>query len=133
MRHECRLENVLGLGDSWAMSGGQWGAERAYGPAAPTAAPCPSGIPARGSSTVGCGALEGVRPGRVLEASWPVLAPELRGKIHIWVGEADDYFLNNAVHRLDEFLSRASLPTRAPSLTAPAAATAGLASRRRSS
>jgi len=26
MRHEVGLENVLGLGDSWTMSGGQWGA-----------------------------------------------------------------------------------------------------------
>jgi hypothetical protein len=33
-----------------------------------------------------------------------VLAPKLRGKLHIWVGEADDYFLNNAVHLLDDFL-----------------------------
>ncbi len=26
MRHECRLENVMGRGDSYAFSGGQWGA-----------------------------------------------------------------------------------------------------------
>ncbi len=33
MRHECQLENVLGRGDSWALSGGQWGAWNAtYGP-----------------------------------------------------------------------------------------------------
>jgi hypothetical protein len=43
----------------------------------------------------------------VLEKNWPALAPKLRGKIRIWVGDADDYFLNNAVHRLDEFLKRA--------------------------
>jgi hypothetical protein len=29
------------------------------------------------------------------------------GKLHIWVGENDDYFLNNAVRRLDEFSSNA--------------------------
>jgi len=44
---------------------------------------------------------------RVLEQNWAVLGPKLQGKIHIWVGDADDYFLNNAVHQLDEFLSRA--------------------------
>jgi hypothetical protein len=43
----------------------------------------------------------------VLKKDWGVLGPNLRGKIHIWVGEADDYFLNNAVHLLDAFLSQA--------------------------
>ena len=33
--------------------------------------------------------------------------PDAQGKIHIWVGDADDFFFNNAVHQLDEFLSRA--------------------------
>ena len=42
-----------------------------------------------------------------LEQDWATLGPKLRGKLHIWVGEADDYFLNNAVHLLDEFLSEA--------------------------
>ena len=36
MRHECQLENVLGRGNSWAFSGGQWGAWNAtYGPRRP--------------------------------------------------------------------------------------------------
>ena len=43
-------------------------------------------------------------------ANWAVLGPQLEGKLHIWVGEADDYFLNNAVHRLDTFLSHAHPP-----------------------
>ena len=52
MRHECRLENVLGRGDSWTLSGGQWGAWNAtYGPAAPTAAPSRSGTPRPARST----------------------------------------------------------------------------------
>ena len=44
---------------------------------------------------------------RVLEDDWAELGPKLRGKLHIWVGEADDYFLNNAVHLLDDFLKDA--------------------------
>ena len=43
----------------------------------------------------------------MLEKNWPTLGPKLRGKLHIWVGDADNYFLNNAVHRLDDFLARA--------------------------
>jgi dienelactone hydrolase len=41
---------------------------------------------------------------RVLEDNWSILGPKLRGKIRIWVGEGDDYFLNNAVHLLDRAL-----------------------------
>ena len=42
-----------------------------------------------------------------VERNWQTLAPRLKGKIHIWVGEADDYFLNNGVHLFDDFMSKA--------------------------
>jgi hypothetical protein len=44
---------------------------------------------------------------RVLERDWDTLGPKLRGKLHIGVGDADTYFLNNAVHLLDDFLAKA--------------------------
>ena len=40
----------------------------------------------------------------MLEKDWPARGPKLKGKIHIWVGEADDYFLNNAVYLVEDFL-----------------------------
>ena len=37
----------------------------------------------------------------VLEQNWKTLGPKLAGgKVNVWVGDADDYFLNVAVHRL---------------------------------
>ena len=103
MRHELSLENVLGRGDSWALSGGQWGAWNAtYGPKAADGRPVPLWDPKTGAidrSAVGQWKKYDLR--LVLERDWARLGPKLRGKIHIWVGEADDYFLNNAVHRLD--------------------------------
>src|SRR5262249_35805191 len=45
-----------------------------------------------------------------LETHWKELAPKLNGKIHLWVGEADNYFLNNAVHLLDSSLSHLDPP-----------------------
>ena len=66
---------------------------------------------------------------RVLEANWAELGPKLKGKLHIWVGEADDYFLNNAVHRLDAFLSPPSPRSRARSITVRERDTAGRGSR----
>ena len=109
MRHECRLENVLGRGDSYTFSGGQWGAWNAtYGDRGPDGRPVPLWDPATGKiDRAAAGHWKAYDLRMVLERRWAELGPKLRGKIHIWVGEADDYFLNNAVHRLDAFLSRA--------------------------
>ena len=49
MRHECRLENVLGPGNSWTLSGSQWGAWNAtYGPRGPEGRPVPLWNPITG-------------------------------------------------------------------------------------
>jgi hypothetical protein len=115
MRHEVQLENVLGAGDSWTMSGGQWGAWNAvYGPRGADGRPAPLWDPKTG--VIDQGVLESWKKydlRLVLEKNWGALAPKLNGKINIWVGEADNYFLNNAVHLLDELLSKASPPIRA--------------------
>jgi hypothetical protein len=112
MRHECGIENVLGQGDSWTRSGGQWGAWNAtYGPKGKDGRPLP--LWNENSGAIDRKAAEYWKAydlRHVLESNWSELGPKLRGKLHIWVGEADDYFLNNAVHRLDAFLSRASPP-----------------------
>jgi S-formylglutathione hydrolase FrmB len=109
MRHECLVENVLGQGDSWANSGGQWGAWNAtYGARGANGRSVPLWDPVTGA--IDHKAAEHWKSydlRRVLEANWASLGPKLRGKLHIWVGEADDYFLNNAIHKLDNFLSRA--------------------------
>jgi hypothetical protein len=40
----------------------------------------------------------------ILERDWPTLGPKLRGKIHVYCGSADNYFLNNSVYLLEDFL-----------------------------
>ncbi len=109
MRHECQMENVMGRGNSYAFSGGQWGAWNAtYGARGADGRPVPLWDPATGRidrSAADHWKAYDLR--RILEERWAELGPKLEGKIHIWVGEADDYFLNNAVHQLDAFLSRA--------------------------
>lgn len=106
MRHEVQMENVLGLGDSWTMSGSQWGAWNAtYGPRGQDGRPVPLWDPVTGvidRSVTRHWEQYDLR--LVLEQHWNELAPKLRGKLNIWVGEMDDYYLNNAVHLLDEFL-----------------------------
>ena len=46
----------------------------------------------------------------ILERDWAVLGPKLEGKIHIYVGDMDNYYLNNAVYRMEEFLESTENP-----------------------
>jgi hypothetical protein len=112
MRHECQMENVLGGGDSWTRSGGQWGAwNAAYGPRGADGFPVPLWDPKTGA--INRAAIEHWKQydlRLVLENNWRTLGPKLRGKLHIGVGDADTYFLNNAVHRLESFLSKSVPP-----------------------
>jgi hypothetical protein len=48
--------------------------------------------------------------GYILKRDWAKLGPKLEGKIHIYVGEADNYFLNNAVYLVDDFLKTTRNP-----------------------
>jgi hypothetical protein len=43
----------------------------------------------------------------ILRRDWATLGPKLRGKLHIYVGDMDNYYLNNAVYLVEEFLKTA--------------------------
>jgi hypothetical protein len=45
-----------------------------------------------------------------LETNWTKIGPDLKGKIHVYCGDMDNYYLNLAVYRLQEFLERAKDP-----------------------
>ena len=115
IRDECQMENVLGEGDSWTLSGQQWGAWNAtYGPRGADGRPLPLWNPKTGvinKSAIDHWKQYDLR--LVLQQNWNILGSRLRGKLHISVGEADSYYLNNAVHMLDEFLKKADPPADA--------------------
>jgi hypothetical protein len=46
----------------------------------------------------------------ILQKNWSTLGPKLEGKIHIYVGSADTYFLNAAVYRMQDFLESTTNP-----------------------
>ena len=46
----------------------------------------------------------------ILRRDWKTLGPKLRGKLHIYVGDMDNYYLNNAVYLVEEFLKSATDP-----------------------
>ena len=41
----------------------------------------------------------------IMQRDWATLGPKLAGKLHFAVGEMDTWYLNNAVHLLDKFVS----------------------------
>jgi hypothetical protein len=46
----------------------------------------------------------------ILERDWDKLGPELKGKIHIYCGDMDNYYLNNAVYLMEDFLESTTDP-----------------------
>jgi hypothetical protein len=48
--------------------------------------------------------------GYILKRDWTRLGPKLEGKLHIYVGEADNYYLNNAVYLVEDFLRTTKNP-----------------------
>ncbi len=46
----------------------------------------------------------------ILERDWATLGPKLEGKIHIYCGTMDNYYLNNAVVLMEEFLASTTDP-----------------------
>jgi photosystem II stability/assembly factor-like uncharacterized protein len=121
IRHECQMENVMAAGDSWTMSGQQWGAWNAtYGPRGRDGKPVPLWDPKTGmidKSVVDHWKKYDLR--LVLQENWRTLGPKLRGKIHISVGEADSYYLEKGVHLLDDFLKKADPPADARIIYGP--------------
>ena len=43
----------------------------------------------------------------ILQRDWPTLGPKLRGKLRLYVGDMDNYYLNNAVYGVERFLRQA--------------------------
>ena len=46
----------------------------------------------------------------ILERDWAELGPKLAGKLHIYCGDMDNYYLNNAVYLMEEFLENTTDP-----------------------
>lgn len=46
----------------------------------------------------------------ILQRDWATLGPKLKGKIHIYCGDMDNYYLNNAVYLMEDFLKKTNNP-----------------------
>jgi hypothetical protein len=46
----------------------------------------------------------------ILERDWNKLGPKLEGKLHLYCGDMDNYYLNNAVYFMEQFLEKTKNP-----------------------
>ena len=110
MEEANRLELVLG--DN-ARSGGQWDIWQAvYSPVGDNGYPKPiwDKLTGKIDKKVAEYWRENYDLSYILRRDWTKLGQKLRGKIHLYAGELDNYYLNNAVHLTEEFLKGATNP-----------------------
>jgi hypothetical protein len=110
VQQDNHLESVLA---SRGRSGGQWDIWQAvYSPVGEDGYPAP--IWDKMSGEIDPGVAEYWRENYdlryILERDWAELGPRLDGKLHIYVGDMDNYYLNNAVYLTEEFLESTTDP-----------------------
>lgn len=107
---ENRYERVIG---SKSRSGGQWDIwDAVYSPTGDDGYPKPIWDKTTGviDKTVAAHWRENYDLRHILQRDWAKLAPKLQGKIHIYVGDMDNFYLNNAVYLMEDFLTKADPP-----------------------
>ena len=117
MREQLKYEQAMGSG---GRSGEDWDCWQAvYGPVGANGYFQPVFDPATGSIDHGVAAYwkEHTDLNAYLQKNWKEIGPKLAGKIHIWTGDMDTYYLNNAVHLLDDYLKTTTSPPWGGSIT----------------
>ena len=110
VRDENHLELALG---TKGRSGGQWDIWQAtYSPMGESGYPQPIWDKKTGAINPDVAAYwkENYDLRHILERDWATLGPKLEGKLHIYVGDMDNYYLNNAVYLMEDFLEETSDP-----------------------
>ncbi len=100
------------VGDRYR-SGGQWAIWNAvFAPVADDGYPKPLWDPLTGKIDKDVVQWAGQRYDlrRFVEKNWPTLGPKLAGKIHVYVGRMDNYYLNEACYLLQESLEQMTNP-----------------------
>jgi hypothetical protein len=111
MREMSRLEAVLGSNTRSGQQLAAW--EAAYGPVGEDGYPKPLWDKATGKIDKQVAAYmrdNGFDLRYNLEKNWAKTGKDLAGKIHVYVGDMDNYYLNLAVYLLEDFLKVAESP-----------------------
>jgi hypothetical protein len=105
MRQMSQLEEVLGSKGRSAQQFEAW--EAVYGPVGEDGYPQPLFDKRTGKIDRQVALYmrdHGYDLGYYLKSNWPKLGPQLQGKMHLYVGDMDNYYLNLAVYMLEDFL-----------------------------
>jgi S-formylglutathione hydrolase FrmB len=112
IQEEIYFENVAGVSNTYTTSGGQWSAWNAlYSPKGKDDLPMPIFDPINGE--IDKQVAEYWKKYDLLlytKANWTELGPKLNGKIHIWMGDMDNFYLNNAMRDFDSYLKSTTNP-----------------------
>jgi hypothetical protein len=95
-------------------SGGQWDIWQAvFSPAGTDGYPKPiyDKVTGRIDKSVAAYWREHYDLGYILKRDWATLGPKLKGKLHLYAGDMDNFYLNNAVYLVEDFLKSATNPT----------------------
>ncbi|WP_395342710.1 alpha/beta hydrolase-fold protein [Ningiella sp. W23] len=113
IKHEIMMENTMGRGNSYTTSGGQWGGWNAvYSPKGEDGLPMPIWDPNTGKIDKNvASAWKKYDLNEYTESNWKKLGNKLQGKLHIWMGDMDNFYLNNAMVLFEEMLKRTNEPT----------------------
>jgi hypothetical protein len=105
-------ENVLGSSNSYLNSGGQFCAHTAlYSPRGENGLPTPMFDPISGEiDTLVANEWKKFDLKLYLENNWQELGTKLKGKIFIWMGDMDHFYLNSATRSLEEFFNETENP-----------------------
>jgi hypothetical protein len=110
MDQECLYEEAVG---DRSRSGGQWAVWNAlFAPVAEDGYPQPLWNPLSGviDKAVAMRAGEKYDLRGYLERNWRTIGPNLAGKIHVYCGRMDNFYLNEACYLLQEALERITAP-----------------------
>ncbi|MGI9206002.1 MAG: hypothetical protein ACR2Q3_18440 [Woeseiaceae bacterium] len=110
MEDENHMELVIG---DKSRSGGQWDAwEAVYSPMGDDGYPMRIWDKRTGEINHEVAAYwkENYDMRHILERDWETLGPKLVGKLHVFIGDMDNYHLNNAVYLLEDFLESTTDP-----------------------
>jgi Putative esterase len=117
MREQLKYEQAMG---SSGRSGEDWDCWQAvYGPLGANGYFQPLFDPATGAIDHGVASYwkEHTDLNAYLQRNWREVGPKLAGKIHIWTGDMDTYYLNNAVYLLEDYLKTTTSPPWGGSIT----------------
>ena len=112
IKKEVQTENVEGYTNSYITSRNQWGGwNSVYSPRDKNGLPMPIFDPITG--VIDPIVAEHWKKYDLLnytQENWLELGPKIQGKIHIWMGDMDNYYLNNAMRDFDSYLMSTTNP-----------------------